>query len=86
MPEISRFLGIIIFMNYNDHAPPHFHAKYSDFKASFSISELRILDGILPARVMSLVIEWAFFHRIELQTDWELAMNRKPLNKIEPLV
>jgi hypothetical protein len=27
MPEISRFLGIIVYMLYNDHSPPHFHAK-----------------------------------------------------------
>ncbi|RKX85455.1 MAG: hypothetical protein DRP58_05810 [Spirochaetes bacterium] len=31
MPEISRFLGIIIFMNFNEHSPPHFHAKYSEY-------------------------------------------------------
>ncbi|MDO8476517.1 MAG: DUF4160 domain-containing protein [Candidatus Rokubacteria bacterium] len=30
MPEISRFFGIIIAMFYNDHAPPHFHARYGE--------------------------------------------------------
>ena len=30
MPEISRFFGIIITMNDNDHAPPHFHARYGE--------------------------------------------------------
>jgi hypothetical protein len=29
MPELSRFLGIVIFMNYRDHQPPHFHARYN---------------------------------------------------------
>ena len=30
MPEISRFLGIVIViaMYYRDHAPPHFHALH----------------------------------------------------------
>ena len=28
MPEISRFLGVVIYMYYNDHAPPHVHARY----------------------------------------------------------
>ena len=37
VPEISRFLGIIIKMFYNDHAPPHFHAQYQNYKATFSI-------------------------------------------------
>lgn len=27
MPEISRFLGILIFIRYNEHNPPHFHAQ-----------------------------------------------------------
>jgi len=28
MPEISRFLGIVITMYFNDHNPPHFHVRY----------------------------------------------------------
>jgi hypothetical protein len=28
MPEISRFLGIVIAIYFKEHAPPHFHAKY----------------------------------------------------------
>jgi hypothetical protein len=27
VPEVSRFFGIIIVFYYNDHTPPHFHAK-----------------------------------------------------------
>jgi len=27
-PELSRFYGIRITMNFVDHAPPHFHAMY----------------------------------------------------------
>jgi len=33
MPEISRFLGIVIYMYFNDHNPPHFHAVYNNYKA-----------------------------------------------------
>ena len=43
MPEISRFFGIIITMNYNDHAPPHFHARYGDEKAIVAIPTLILL-------------------------------------------
>ena len=43
MPEISRFLGIVIAMYYNDHAPPHFHAKYGAFEIT-----VRIADGVRP--------------------------------------
>ncbi len=85
MPEISRFLGIIITMYYKDHPPSHFHVKYGEYKAVFSIDELKIIEGDLPSRVISLVLEWAFIHREELRQDWELAVSFKPLNKIEPL-
>lgn len=50
MPEISRFLGIVIFMNYDEHNPPHFHVRYNEFRASFSIHELEIIDGSLPKK------------------------------------
>jgi hypothetical protein len=32
MPEISRFLGIVISIYYNEHNPPHFHAEYGEFQ------------------------------------------------------
>jgi hypothetical protein len=86
MPEISRFLGIIIAMYYKDHEPPHFHAKYGNQSGVFSIAELKLIDGSLPKRVISLIIEWAFEHRDELMEDWELAIARIPLRKIPPLV
>ena len=31
MPEISRFYGIAITMNFREHNPPHFHATYQDY-------------------------------------------------------
>ncbi len=86
MPEISRFLGIIIKMFYNEHAPPHFHAEYNEFKAEIFIETLEIKEGRLPKRVYSLVLEWATEHRSELISDWNLAREKKSLNKIEPLV
>jgi hypothetical protein len=45
MPRISEFFGIIIRMFYRDHAPPHFHAKYAEFTASFSIETLELIEG-----------------------------------------
>ncbi len=86
MPEISRFFGIIIAIYYNDHPPPHFHAKYGDETGVFSIADLKIIEGLLPKRAILLVLEWAFEHRDELMKDWELAMAKKPLFKIKPLV
>jgi hypothetical protein len=86
MPEISRFLGIIIAMYYKEHEPPHFHAKYGNQTGVFSIAELKLIEGSLPKRVISLVIEWAFEHRDELMEDWELATTKRLLRKIPSLV
>jgi hypothetical protein len=66
MPEISRFFGIIIAMYYNEHNPPHFHAKYGEFEAVLNIHNLQIMEGSLPKRAKALILEWADEHRAEL--------------------
>lgn len=85
MPEISRFFGIIITMHYNDHPPPHFHARYGHHKALVAIGDLTVIRGSLPPRVYGLVVEWALRHRGELTEDWQLARAQAPLKKVEPL-
>jgi hypothetical protein len=85
MPEISRFYGIIIAMFYEDHNPPHFHARYGDFQAFIKIQDFTVLEGSLPPRALGLVIEWAAMHQKELQKNWQAARNNKTLKKIEPL-
>ena len=69
MPEISRFFGIVIAMYFKEHAPPHFHVKYEEQRAAFSILDLRIIEGSLSRRVTTLVLEWAYEHRDELMEN-----------------
>jgi hypothetical protein len=45
MPELSRFLGISIFMYYDDHNPPHFHVRYNDSRAVISINDLLLVES-----------------------------------------
>ena len=85
MPEVSRFFGIIVAMYYKEHAPPHFHAKYAGQRAAFSIQDLEIIEGHLPRRAVSLVLEWAFQHREELMENWRRVEHREALLKINPL-
>ena len=85
MPEISRFLGIVIAIYWQEHGVPHFHAKYESCRASFAIEDFRLLEGRVPPRVTGLVLEWAAAHQEELMADWELAMEKKPLKPISPL-
>ena len=72
-------------MFYNDHNPPHFHAKYGDFKAVIAIDTGEVVEGRLPPRVLGLVQEWREYHKAELNEDWNLARMRKALKRIEPL-
>ena len=44
MPEICRFFGIIIFLYWKDHNPPHIHFTYADYECSISVLD-RIVDG-----------------------------------------
>ena len=84
MPEISRFLGIVIAMFYRDHSPPHFHAFYGEYEVTVDIRN-GVVEGRFPKRALGHVLEWLDNHRPELLEDWELARNGAPLKKISPL-
>ena len=75
----------MIAMYYDDHNPPHFHARYGEHKVSVRIKDFVVLEGSLPPRVMGLVIEWTSLHRDELMADWERAKDNQPLAEIKPL-
>jgi hypothetical protein len=84
MPEICRFLGIVIAMYYRDHAPPHFHAVYGDCEVTVDIITGRV-EGTFPVRAMAAVQEWRLLHQADLQAVWEAARRREPLRRIPPL-
>ena len=81
---ISRFFGIVVFMNWRDHAPPQFHARYGDEEAIFEIDTGKV-TGDMNGRALSTVQEWRELHRAELAANWALAEQRRPLNWILPL-
>jgi hypothetical protein len=85
MPRISEFFGIVIWMYYKDHQPPHFHAVYGGEEALFLIGTGELYEGHLSRRTMRLVQEWEELHRAELQAAWELARQQQPLPSIAPL-
>ena len=84
MPEISRFYGIAIAMNYREHNPPHFHAIYQDYEISVDI-QTGLVNGQMSKRALKMIFEWLDLHKEELLQDWNLAQDRKALLKIEPL-
>jgi hypothetical protein len=84
MPEVARFFGIVITMNYDDHLPPHFHARYGDDRATFRMDGA-VLAGSMSKRAISLVRDWARLHSTELADDWSRAEQLQPLVPIPPL-
>jgi hypothetical protein len=84
MPEISRFLGIVIGMFFNEHGVPHFHAVYGEHEATIEIESERV-HGHLPRRVQALTLEWMRLHRAELLENWGRARAGEPLTRVPPL-
>jgi len=85
MPKISHFFGIMIFMHFRDHAPPHFHAQYGDFAGIIGLTPIGLIKGDLPPRVLGLVTEWATLYSKELISAWEATSTGQIPQKIPPL-
>ena len=84
MPTLSKFYGIVVFMNYNDHNPPRFYARYQDQETIVEI-ETGLVEGRMSKRALRMVFEWLDLHQAELLDNWELARQRKALREIQPL-
>ena len=88
MPEISRFLGIIISMYWeagDPHAVSHFHVRYGEFRAAYGIDPIVQLAGALPIRQQRLVEAWAELYQEQLEENWRLVEQGKKPFKIQSL-
>ena len=84
VPIISRFFGIVIYMYWKDHAPPHFHAKYADEEIAVEIKTGNV-SGNMSHRAIKMIQEWRELYKVELLKDWELAEQKEGLFAIDPL-
>ena len=82
MPTIAYFYGIMIQMFYDDHQPPHFHARYGDAKAIVRLSDGEIIAGELPPTTTRMVRQWALARNAELRDNWERARAHLALETI----
>jgi hypothetical protein len=86
MPELSRFLGLLIKIQYRDHAPPHIHVWYGGRdRAIVSIADGSILEGSLPRPHVFHVGSWVYQHGGELRDAWERVSRDLKPRKIAPL-
>jgi len=84
MPIISKFLGIIITMYWDDHSPPHFHAKYGNYEITVGIIN-GVVEGKFPKRALRHVLEWYELYKDELMEDWNLCQKQEQPKPIKPL-
>jgi hypothetical protein len=84
MPEICRFYGIIIYLYWKDHNPPHVHFNYGNYECSISVID-RVVDGQAPAKVIVKVNEWIDQNENEILALWEKAQRGEKIGKLEPL-
>lgn len=85
MPTICIFRGIKIYMNWREHQPPHFHAKYGSDEVAISINDIEVLEGSLPNKQLKMLLGWTALHQEELLENWKLAEQKQDLFPIEPL-
>ncbi len=85
MPRLSEFYGIVVYMYWKDHNPPHFHAIYAGDEALVIIADGTVLAGSLPRTAARLVREWAQLRREDLMASWARAQMPDSLLPVEPL-
>lgn len=70
----------------DDHLPPHFHAKYSEFEALINIDTGDVVKGEMPIKQLRLIQAWLEIHREELNRNY-LSLNSdvQTFHKIKPL-
>ena len=85
MPTICMFRGIKIYINWREHQPPHFHAKYGDDEVAVSIRDAEVIEGSLPSKQLKMLLGWTVLHQDELMVNWKLAEQKQELFPIEPL-
>jgi len=69
MPRIAEIDGIILSINFEDHAPPHFHARYQGESISIEIETGRVI-GVMNSRNLRKIEEWRQAHLSYLRTKW----------------
>ena len=74
-----------IYIFYDDHAEPHFHAYYGETEGKILVKNGKLLAGKLPPRAMKLVKDLMKDHKGELEENWKLVEKHKKLKKIQPL-
>ena len=70
MPTVAILDGIKIEFYYDEHPPPHFHARYAEHIIQIDIETLDVIKGFLPPAQRRKVLEWAALQGDHLIRAW----------------
>lgn len=79
MPTICIINGIVILMHLTnkEHNPPHIHALYGEYEATFYIKDGSLFEGLFPKNESKIVQKFVRKYSKELLEMWETATYRK---------
>ncbi|MCF0117572.1 MAG: DUF4160 domain-containing protein [Bacilli bacterium] len=83
MPTLARLYGIVIrmYLKNKEHNPPHIHAIVNEDTASIDIQSLKVIEGELNEKDLSLVKGWIKSNKDVLLEIW----NTNDFSKIKDL-
>ncbi len=70
MPRIAEIDGIVVSINFDDHAPPHFHARYQSESVSIEIETGRVI-GIMGRNQLNKVEQRRMNNLHYLRSKWK---------------
>lgn len=82
MPIVAIINGIAIAFYYDEHPPPHFHARFAEFQAQIDIDTLNVIKGMLPNPQLQIVKKWAATRKEQLRSAWTKCQSDHPPGKI----
>jgi len=85
MPEISRFMGMVIQLYYDDHLVPHIHVRQAESRCRIDLNGI-LLDGNISLPKLHIIKRWISLHHSELLKNWKRIRNGKQPERIEPWV
>ena len=72
MPTVAVIDGIKIEFYFDEHPPPHFRAKYAEYRAVIRIDTLKVIYGGLPKATERKIIAWAKLRTGALHKAWDI--------------
>lgn len=83
MPEISRFMGMVIQMYFDDHSEPHIHVRYAENRCKINL-EGKLIKGNIPLPKLHIVRRWIDLYHDELLANWKRMRQGKQPERIKP--